>query len=247
MLEADESRGQSALHLRHAPAGRAGSSRQLSDLRDEAHANAQTAVAGRGYGQKRRRAQNQVLQVDHDARRDQSDAAQGQHGNGHGAGLRGRGRIENDHGRSSHRAKDGRAHGGRDQRSVAPNHPNGRSNRLQRDCAGGRDDEISRLDRESLCRFNRQTGAQRRAAVRHLLARSLQRTKRVRARAESRGRIWAQSERAAKAEDSSTSRKIRSRNWKRTDSRNERCGWMRRSMESSSRKWPCAVRWSRRE
>ena len=47
--------GKNALHMRHAPAGGAGPSRRLSDLRDEARAHTEATIDGcREEGERRR-------------------------------------------------------------------------------------------------------------------------------------------------------------------------------------------------
>ena len=60
-------------------------SRQLPDLRHEADADPQTAGAGRegAHGERKIKYYKSTMML----RRDQPDAAQGQHGHGHGAGL----------------------------------------------------------------------------------------------------------------------------------------------------------------
>ncbi len=150
--------GENALHMQHASTGCAGSSWELPDLWNEVDASAQAAVTDRARCgdpipwqarstiERRPGSQNQILQIDHDAGRDQSDAAKRQHGNGHGASVRRRGRDECDHCRSSHGAKNGSAHGRCDEGAGTTRHPNRRLDRLQRDRDGRRDHKVSWLD-----------------------------------------------------------------------------------------------------
>src|SRR6266545_62589 len=154
---ASQSCGKNILYMQYAPADCPGSSWQLPDLWNEVDASAQAAVTDRARCgdsvpwqarstiERCRWSQNQILQVDHDAGRDQPEAAQRQHGHGHGAGVRRRGRDECDHCRSIDGAENGSAYRGSDERSVASSHPHSRHDRLQRNRAGRRDHKVSWL------------------------------------------------------------------------------------------------------
>src|SRR5262249_41685310 len=76
------------LHLHDASVGACEGSREMSDLLDGSRAGNEERRRSEAVAGTAERAQNQILQVDHDAGRNECQTGQGQHGHGHGAGVR---------------------------------------------------------------------------------------------------------------------------------------------------------------